>query len=94
MSYPATNYIRPHGHTEEISITRIHDEDADWLRANSIKISMEDLGGHICIYADYGRKSEDGDPEEHILIAHHSDDCTKIMSELVMDLKKILEIEQ
>ena len=94
MSYPATNYIRPHGRKEEITITLIRDEDADWLRTNNITISMEDLGGRICIYADYGRKSEDGDPMEHIIIAHHSDDCTKIMSNLVKDLKKILEIEK
>lgn len=94
MSYHATCYIRPHGHTKEITITHIRDEDADWLRANNIKISIEDLGGRICIYADYGRKSEDGDPEEHILIAPYSDTCTKNMSNLVVDLKKILEIDQ
>ena len=45
MSYPATNYIRPHGRKEEITITLIRDEDADWLRTNNITISMEDLGG-------------------------------------------------
>lgn len=94
MSIQATLYKRPHGQTEEIAITNIRDEDADWLRANNIKISMEDLGGRICIYADYGCESEDGDPMEHIIIACHSDDCTEIMSKMVEDLKKILESEK
>lgn len=63
MSIAVTLYKRPNGASETITVANIRDEDAEWFKANDTKLSMEDIGGQIAIYADVGLKINN-DPEE------------------------------
>lgn len=86
MSYPVTYFIRPYGHRQEGTIGHIHQEDADWLASHNVKISMEDTYAGMIIYADYGKTTEDGEPDEHLMIVKENESCFDAMSRLVRQL--------
>ena len=89
MSIKATLYIRPNGATKEINITRINPEDAQWLNDNSVKVSLEDAPPLLIIYADYGKTTPDGEPDEHLLLVPAYSDCVAAMARLVTELKAL-----
>ncbi len=89
MSIKATLYIRPNGDTKEIKITLINPEDAQWLNDNNIKVSLEDAPPMLFIYADYGKTTLDGEPDEHLLVVPADSDCVAVMARLVADLKEL-----
>lgn len=89
MAYPFIEFVRPNGEQRPGVMTLIKPADEDWLRENNVKISLEDLGIGICIYADYGAKDSDGEPDEHMLIVPRSGDCKSSMSLLVVELKEL-----
>ena len=55
-----TLYTRPNGRTKVITVTNIYSEDADWFRSHDAKVSMEDIGEQVAIYADVGIKYDEG----------------------------------
>ncbi|MCP1404294.1 hypothetical protein [Achromobacter insolitus] len=61
-----TFYKPPFGRTEELEITKVRPEDAEYFERNGIRISMEEVGGMFAIYADTGAKTPDGEPDELI----------------------------
>ena len=89
MPVNALYYIRPYGRRENITISHVEHDDADWLNSHGIKLSLESDGrdGYI-IYADYGKKDEDGEPVEHILIAKQGQTCVSAFAQLVTELKE------
>ena len=89
MSIKATLYIRPNGATKEIEITNISPEDAQWLNDNSVKVSLENAPPMLFIYADYGKTTPDGEPDEHLLVVPADSDCVAAMARLVTDLKAL-----
>lgn len=78
----ATLFLRPNGGKITQVITDISPYDANWFKANDVKISMEDIGisGFAC-YADYGRTLADGEPVEMIVISGGRT-CKAVMGEL------------
>lgn len=68
MPIEATLYTLPHGRETTTEITKIHDKDADWFKANDAHISMEELRtGQFVLYADVGITLDDGEtPDECI----------------------------
>ena len=89
MSIKATVYIRPNGHTKEINITRINPEDAEWLNDNNVKVSLENAPPLLFVYADYGKTTLDGEPDEHLLVVPADSDCVAAMARLVTELKAL-----
>ena len=92
MSYPVTIYHRPNGVPEEITMTKIHDAEADWLREHNVGISMEELpNGTITIYADYGATIEDSDePDEHVYFVAFGMTCQEAFIHIVKELKELV----
>ena len=87
----ATLFLRPNGGKITQEIIDISPDDANWFKANDVKISMEDVGiaGFAC-YADYGRTLADGEPVEMIVISGNRT-CKETMSELRVKCVKALE---
>lgn len=82
MPVEVTFFIPPYGKQTKQFISDIADEDAEWFTENNVKLSMEELmNGSKVIYADYGKKNEDGEPEEEMMVAMHRS-CKSMMSEL------------
>lgn len=87
----ATLFLRPNGGKITQVITNISPDDANWFKANEVKISMEDIGvGGYAVYADYGRTLADGEPVEMIVISNNRT-CKATMSELRVRCEKALE---
>lgn len=83
-SIDVTLYQRPNGKQSVIVLTEITKEDADYFNKNNFKISLEPQGDgtdNIIIYADYGKKDPDGEPEE-IIIFSRGRECIDCMTEL------------
>ena len=89
MSIKATVFTRPHGHTIEINITNINPEDAQWLNDNNVKVSLEGAPPMLFIYADYGKTTLDGEPDEHLRVVPADSDCVAAMARLVTELKAL-----
>ena len=89
MSIKATLYIRPNGNTKEIEVININPEDAKWLNDNNVKVSLEGAPPMLVIYADYGKTTLDGEPDEHLLVVPADSDCVVVMARLVADLKEL-----
>lgn len=77
----ATLYKQPFGRTQEIDISEIDDSDAEWLEANGVKISLEEIGGVFVVYGDIGHKTEDGEPDEIVEISQGRT-CRQVMAAL------------
>ncbi len=68
VKIPVIEFVRPNGQQIKRMIT-VTKEQAAFFQENNIKLSTEDLGnGYYALYADTGKKNEDGDPEETIVI--------------------------
>ena len=89
MSIKATLYIRPNGDTKEIEITKITSEDAQWLNDNNVKVSLEEAPPMLFVYADYGKTTIDGEPDEHLMVVRADSDCVAVMARLVTNLKEL-----
>ena len=91
-SIEVTLYQRPNGKQSVIDLTEITKEDADYFNRNNIKISLEpqDAGiDNIIIYADYGKKDPDGEPEE-IIIFSRGREAIECMTELRQKVENAL----
>jgi hypothetical protein len=64
-----TLYKRPDGRTEVIDVRNVLPEDEQWFVEHNVKVSMEDIGDTIVVYADTGN-TVDGEPDEFIEIAN------------------------
>lgn len=83
-SINVTLYRRPNGKKTTIPLTEITEEDAKYFNDNKIKVSLEpqDNGtDNIIIYADYGKRDEEGTPEE-IIIFSRGREAIECMTEL------------
>lgn len=82
MGLPVTIYHRPNGRAEEIICREIDDDDAQWFKTRSVKVSMESDGrdGYI-LYADYGAVDEEGEPDE-IVVLSLGRSCRKTLAKL------------
>lgn len=69
----ATLFVPPHGGRREIEIKNVKVEDAVYIKAHSIKVSLEELGtGDTAIYFDDGKHIDNDpaeDPDEIIILA-------------------------
>jgi len=82
MPIQATVFLRPNGRQEEITVKNINDDDANFFKTRSVKISMEDNPGlGTTVYADYGAVTEDGEPDE-IIVFSRGRSCEDTMAEL------------
>lgn len=93
-SIKATLYQRPNAKKSVITVSEITAEDAEFFKANNIKISLEPQGNdtdNIIMYADYGKRTEDGEPEE-IIIFSRGRECSPCMTELRQLVEPALEL--
>lgn len=82
MSLPMTAFLRPDGKKQEIICNFITDDDANFFKTRSVKVSMEEDGsGGYILYADYGAVNEDGEPDE-IIVFSGARTCETSMTEL------------
>lgn len=91
MSYPVTHFIRPYGRRAKVVMRHIHQKDADWLASHNVKVSMEDTDAGMIVYADYGKKTVDGEPDEHLLIVKAGETAFEAMERLVNELTPKVE---
>lgn len=86
-----TVFKRPNGLKEVIDMKNINGEDEMWFLANGVKISMEEDGADgFIIYADIGRKDEDGEPDEIILLSKGRT-CVQCMTALRKECDEAME---
>lgn len=64
-----TFFIPPNGRQEVREISNVRQEDAEFFEKHGVKISMEQQGLNVIVYADTG-KVTDGEPDELIEICH------------------------
>lgn len=88
----ATLYKPPFGRTEEIDLTEVSTADAEWLEANGVKISLEEIGGQFVVYGDIGHKTDDGEPDE-VLVISQGRPCRECMADLRQECQKRKEAE-
>lgn len=90
MPIQFTLFKRPNGASEEITMTKIDDEDAQWFTDNNVTISGEDCGSFFCFWFDYGAKDEDGEPDEyiHTIPVNSHKTCNEHMHEVRLILQK------
>lgn len=87
MPIQATVFVPPNGRQETIMVQEINDDDANWFIGHNVKLSMEQLQtGVFVLYADYGAKTEDGDPDEIIVLGTKG--CREMMTELRIKTQK------
>lgn len=65
-----TQYIRPNGEKRVLDVTKIHKEDEEWFLNKKAKLSVEDTGAYIILYADIGIKNDEGEPDEAIVVVN------------------------
>lgn len=82
MSYPFTLFTRPHGNSSEHEMRSILPADEVFLREHDVKISMEDCGPFITIWADDGTMMDDDPttPDEITYIVGTNETCEQAMT--------------
>jgi hypothetical protein len=86
-----TIYHRPNGRPEVLDIPNVHAEDAVWFKANNVKVSMEEDGGAgFIVYGDIGRKDEDGEPDE-VLVLSGGLNCQDTLAKLRKECEEALK---
>lgn len=86
-----TNYRRPHGEAEQITMTKIRPEQVQFFQSNSIAVSMEDCGPFFALYADQGAEDVDDmdiDSTELTLIVKQGETCEDAMARLQQQCEK------
>jgi hypothetical protein len=83
-----TFYRKPDGRAQRIDIKNVLPDDEAYFTQNRINISMEDVGGMFAVYADIGRRDEDGEPFELIELSQG-----RTCEETLSALRKLCEEE-
>lgn len=81
-----TCFIRPNGRKEYVEIPNVYEDDAKYITKNNIKVSIEDIGGTYCVWLDDGKKNDDNEPDE-ILVLSGNRNCQDTIKEGVELLK-------
>lgn len=86
----ATVYHLPNGRREEITVTKVRPEAADYINKNDVKVSMETLNiGGEAVYFDDGTMIDGEDePNEITILSLGKKSCEDCMDEGVALLKK------
>lgn len=91
----ATIYKLPRGQKETIEVRNIHADDAEWLIANNIKISMEELQtGEIVVYGEMPFFDQDTDEPREIMELAQGRSCEETFASLRKDCQEYLEKSQ
>ena len=90
MSYPFTLFRRPNGYQSQHEMTRILQEDENYLRENNVNISMEDCGPFTTVWADDGTMMPDDPdtPNEITYIVKPEETCEQVMSNICNMIKR------
>jgi hypothetical protein len=90
MAYPFILFKRPNGDRVEKEIDNINQEDEDFLHKHGVKISMEDCGPFITIWADDGRMMPDDPdtPDEITYIVKSGETCREAMHNICNEIRK------
>lgn len=80
-------YQPPHGQKEIIHVTKVYPDDLKWFKEHNAKISMEDLGNMIAVYADLGWVDEEGQTDEMMTVS-----AGRSCEDTLAELRKICEI--
>lgn len=90
MAYPFTLFVRPNGHQRQLEMTRIRQEDEEYLRSKQVQISMEDCGPFFTIWADDGTMMEDdpSTPDEITYIVPSGESCEDSMHNICALVRK------
>lgn len=81
-----TNFVRPDGRREVVTVPKVYPEDADYINESGIKVSMEDIGSDYCVWLDDGTKNEEDEPDEIIVLAQGRT-CEETLKEGVQLIK-------
>lgn len=76
-----TYYKLPDGRTQEIDMKNINKEDEDWFIENDVHVSLEEIGDQVVVYGDIGKETEDGEPDE-IIVLSGAMNCFQTMAKL------------
>lgn len=86
MGIYATLFTPPNGERSPLNIEAINLEDEEWFKANDVKISAEETGGHFVVYAGHAELGE----EEAIEVSRGRD-CFDTMAALRAQCQRMLE---
>lgn len=83
MSIECLVFLRPYGDRRTIELRNINLEDEIYFKEKGVKLSMESDGrGNYILYADIGKKLEDGTPADIIHITKEGETCNQAMHAL------------
>ena len=83
-----TIFMLPDGRKKVTSISNVYPDDASWFEENNVKVSIEEIGDQMAIYADIG-KVYDGEPDE-ILILSGNMNCQDSLKKLRIECEKAM----
>jgi len=88
-----TLFLKPNGRREQIQLTNINSEDADFINSHKIKVSLEELdSNNFCLYFDYG-KTINNDPNEEpdeLMELSFGRTCEETISKVVNHIKELI----
>ena len=87
-------FTRPNGNQIQGTIEHVKGEDAKWFKENNVKVSMEDCGIFLTIYADCGlfiNNDPTEDPDEIIVITNADEKCEDALTRLRIECEQALE---
>lgn len=88
-TYPCTFFIPPHAEQETHEITKIRKEEVEYFTEHNVKLSGEQLlPGQFVFYADHGALTEDGEPDECLIIVQAGERCEDVMHRLRLEVEK------
>lgn len=91
MTLPFIMFTPPNAKQTALEMREITPEDKAWYKENNIKVSMEEIPtGEIVIYADYGAKTEDDEPDEMLYIVPKGEKCKESMSKLRAKIEAVI----
>jgi len=85
-----TYYKLPHRRKEYLDISHVNKEDEIWFQENNVHVSMEEIGGQVACYGDIGKETEDGEPDE-IIVLSGSMNCYQTMKKLREECQEALD---
>lgn len=75
-------YKAPNGHIDDIYITEVNPEDAQFFLENNLQLSMEEVPGFLlAVYCTLIDKQDDKD-NEIVYLVPHGEDCRTALSKV------------
>lgn len=84
-----TFFLKPDGRRAVTEISNVYTDDAAWFEQHNVKVSMEDIGDQMALYADIGKVYE-GEPDE-VIVLTGSMNCQDALHKLRLECESEMQ---